>query len=121
MTIYSQRYNIPMPEDGDPIYKGAEQMRDLAGTVDRVLAEVSDASALDATSAATPGRIIQRDGLGRAKVANPAVAQDIANLGTVTDRVGVVASRLGGLTFQVLSSAPPAGTPNTTITFVRAS
>lgn len=119
MTIYSQRYNIPMPEDGDPVYLGAQQMRDLAGTVDQVLGEVADASALDATSAATPGRIIQRDGLGRARVANPVHTQDIANLGTVTDRVGAVSTRLGGLTFQVLSSAPAAGTPNTTITFVR--
>lgn len=119
MTIYSQRYNIPMPEDGDPIYKGAEQMRDLASTVDQVLGEVADASALDATSAATPGRIIQRDGLGRARVANPVHTQDIANLGTVTDRVGAVSTRLGGLKFQVLNSAPPAGTPSTTITFVR--
>lgn len=119
MTVFSPRYNIPMPEDGDPIYLGAQQMRDLAGTVDRVLGDVSDASALDATSAATPGRIIQRDGAGRAKVANPSVSSDIANLGTVTTQVGNVSSRLGGLTFQVLSSAPPAGTPSTTITFVR--
>ena len=119
MTIYSQRYNIPMPEEGDPVYLGAQQMRDLAGTLDQVLGEVADASALDATSAATPGRIIQRDGLGRARVANPVHTQDIANLGTVTDRVGAVSTRLGGLTFQVLSSAPAAGTPNTTITFVR--
>ena len=119
MTVFSPRYNIPMPEDGDPIYKGAEQMRDLAGTVDRVLGEVSDASALDATSAATPGRIIQRDGSGRAKIANPSASSDIANLGTVTNAVGAVSTRLGGLTFQVLSSAPAAGTPSTTITFVR--
>ena len=119
MTLYSDRYRIPMPDDGDPIYLGAQQMRDLAGTVDRVLGEVSDASALDATSAATPGRIMQRDGAGRAKVANPSATTDIANLGTVTDRVGAVSTRLGGLTFQVLSSPPAAGTPSTTITFVR--
>lgn len=119
MTVFSPRYNIPMPEDGDPIYLGAQQMRDLGGTVDRVLGEVSDASALDATSAATPGRIVQRDGSGRAKIANPSASSDIANLGTVTDQVGAVSSRLGGLTFQVRTSAPPAGTPSTTITFVR--
>lgn len=119
MTVFSPRYNIPMPEDGDPIYLGAQQMRDLAGTVDRVLGDVSDASALDATADPISDRIIKRDSAGRAAIGNPLNSDDIANLGTVTDRVGAVSSRLGGLTFQVSSSAPPAGTPSTTITFVR--
>lgn len=119
MTIYSQRFNIPMPEDGDPIYKGAEQMRDLAGTVDQVLGEVADASALDATSAATPGRIIQRDGAGRARVANPANTQDIANLGTVTAGDNAIkTTTLGGLTIRKSTTAPAAGTASTIITFV---
>lgn len=119
MTVFSPRYNIPMPEDGDPIYKGAEQMRDLAGTVDQVLGEVADASALDATSAATPGRIIQRDASGRAKVAAPSASTDIATKATV-DSLGtsIRTNTLGGLTIRTSSTPPAAGTANTIVTIV---
>ena len=113
MPEYTGRYQIPYPVAGDPIHEGAQHMEDLARETDRVLGEVSDASALDATAAPTPGRIITRDAAGRAKVAAPAAADDIATRATV-DAVG---EHLGGLTFQTRATPPPAGTPSTTITF----
>lgn len=119
MTVYSSRYSIPMPEDGDPIYLGASQMRALGTKVDKVLGQVADASALDATSAATPGRIIQRDSNGRAKVAAPAASDDIATRGTVTaGDNSIKTTTLGGLTIRKSSTAPAAGTASTIITFV---
>lgn len=114
MPQYTPNYQIPYPVNGDPIHLGAEQMQALATKVDSQLKDVSDASALDATSLATPGRIIQRDSAGRARVAAPSAAADIAIKSTV-DAVG---SRLGGLTFQTRTTAPPSNTPSTTITFV---
>lgn len=41
MTNYTGNYKIPYPTAGDPIYKGHEQMRELAETVDRTMAGVS--------------------------------------------------------------------------------
>lgn len=114
MPQYTPRYAIPYPTTGDPIHLGASQMQALAMQVDNTLGDVSDASALDATSLPTAGRIIQRDASGRARVAAPSHTSDIATKGTV-DAVG---ARLGGLTFQERTTPPPASTPSTTVTFV---
>lgn len=64
-----------------------------------------------ATSAATANRLILRDGSGRARVANPSHAQDIANKGYVDSQVasvpgGTVTSVSGGtdLTGSVTTS-----------------
>lgn len=112
MTQYTTYYNIPMPDNGDPIYKGAQQMRDLATKIDSQMHTVSGASAVDATSLAQANKIIKRDGSARARVAAPAHNDDIVNLGTMS-------SRLGGLTLQVRTSPPPAGTSDSIITFVK--
>lgn len=114
MPQYTPRYSIPYPTTGDPVYLGASQMEALAKTVDTTLANVSDASALDATSAPTPDRIIKRDSSGRARVAAPSNSADIATKATVD----AVANRLGGLTFESRTSPPPANTPSTTVTFM---
>ena len=118
MPRYTNRYQIPYPEAGDPIHEGAAQMRALADTVDEVMGDVSDASALDATHLATPGRIIQRDANGRAKVAHPDDEDDVATKKTVDDLRDDISDRLNGLSFQVRSTPPPASTPSTMITFV---
>lgn len=41
MTKTTPNYSIPYPDAGDPIYKGHEQMRDLALTVDRTMKTVN--------------------------------------------------------------------------------
>lgn len=41
MPQYTPNYKIPYPTDGDPIHKGAEQMRELALTVDKTMIGVS--------------------------------------------------------------------------------
>lgn len=119
MTLNTPRYDIPVPEDGDPIHLGAQQMRALGYRVDTVMGQVADASALDATSAATPGRIIQRDASGRAKVAAPSASTDIATKATV-DSLGtsIRTNTLGGLTIRTSSTPPAAGTANTIVTIV---
>lgn len=112
MTTYTAFYSIPMPEDSDPIYKGASQMRDLALIIDQAMYNVSNASAISATSDATANSIMKRDGSARTKVAAPAANDDAVNLGTLN-------TRLGSLTLQTRTSPPPAGTSNSTITFVK--
>lgn len=125
MPNYTDRYSIPYPVAGDPIHLGAEHMGELAREVDKTLSQVSDASALDATSSATPGRIVQRDASGRARVADPSHASDIANKGTVDAAAGAVdtrvdniSTRLGGLSFQKRTTPPTPGTSSDMITFV---
>jgi len=118
MTNFTPRYSIPYPTEGDPVYIGASQMEALAKSVDNHMGEVSDASALDATTEPTPGRIIQRDDAGRAQVAAPDAAADIANKQTVDNATASVRAQFGGLTLQERSTAPPAGTADNVITFV---
>lgn len=119
MTLFTANYSIPYPTSGDPVHLGAAQMEALAKTVDNIMRQVSDASALDATDAATPGRIVKRDANGRAKFAAPSASTDAATKGTV-DSLGtsIRTTTLGGLTFKKSTTAPPAGTSSTTVTFV---
>lgn len=118
MPQFTSRYGIPYPVPGDPVHLGAAQMEALAKSVDNHMGQVSDSSAVDATPNATPNRIIARDAAGRAKIATPSVAADISNKSYVDSGDNAIKNRLGGLTFQTSTTAPPSGTPSTTITFV---
>ena len=83
MTLTTPRYKIPYPENGDPIHLGASQMAELATTIDALMGEVADASAVDATNLPTANRIVKRDAAGRAQVATPSAPADISTKGYV--------------------------------------
>lgn len=78
----------------------------------------------DATPAATPGRLVERDGAGRAQVQTPAASSDIATkgyadaLGTPVDSVDTIVRR--NATGQFDTAAPTVGSHVTNKTYTDA-
>ncbi|WP_017687999.1 phage tail protein [Paenibacillus sp. PAMC 26794] len=98
--------NIPAPQDASLTEKGIVQLSSATGldiedqaatpkaikTVNDSLAtHTSGTSVHGAVSAATANRLIIRDASGRAQIATPSAAADIARLDTVTGQVGTLA------------------------------
>ncbi|SLJ98096.1 MULTISPECIES: tail fiber protein [unclassified Paenibacillus] len=98
--------NIPAPQDASLTQKGITQLSSATGldsedqaatpkaikTVNDSLAtHTSGTSVHGAVSAATANRLIIRDASGRAQIATPSAAADIARLDTVTGQVGTLA------------------------------
>lgn len=108
ITDLDQRLNnIPAPQDASLTEKGIVQLSSATGldiedqaatpkaikTVNDSLAtHTSGTSVHGAVSAATANRLIIRDASGRAQIAAPSVAADIARLDTVTGQVGILAN-----------------------------
>lgn len=111
MTQYTSNYAIPYPTSGDPVHLGASQMEALAKKVDTTMKTVYDASAVSATSTATPNLIVKRDSTGQAQFATPKTASAAATKGYVDGLVN-------GLIFKKSTTAPAAGTAANIVTFV---
>ena len=65
--------------------------------IDGIAAHANAADAHNATSAATASRLMLRDVAGRAQVASPAVAADIARLDTVAQASAAIATSINNL------------------------
>ena len=78
MTAYTPRHALPYPEPGDPIHKGADQIRALADAIDTKLSGAGGGT-VEGVVAPTPNTLAQRDEGGRLKAAAPVAGLDVAN------------------------------------------
>ena len=78
MTAYTPRPAQPYPEPGDPIHKGADQIRALADAIDAKLSSAGGGT-VEGVVAPTPHTLAQRDEGGRLKAAAPVAGLDVAN------------------------------------------
>jgi hypothetical protein len=102
-------FGFPFPSSGDPIKNGAKTFEAFARAVENKLRTIAGVPLAERV-APDPYTLILRYDDGRAQVAKPVAALDAVNKAHLD---GIV----NGLTFKVSASAPPAGTPATTITF----
>lgn len=78
MTAYTPRHALPYPEPGDPIHKGADQIRALADAIDAKLSGAGGGT-VEGVVSPSPNTIAQRDDGGRLKAAAPVAGLDVAN------------------------------------------
>jgi hypothetical protein len=84
MSGQTAKHKLPYPTDGDPIYKGAEQMQALAEAVDAKLGTGSGSGGASGSVKPDPNTLVQRDAGGRTQVAAPAGDLDATNRAWIT-------------------------------------